>query len=126
MKRFIMAASVTVAGFCSVAHAAVPDNAAVYATEHSKGSMSIAGKDVYTKTFEVMVANLADKEFDLSTLCLKAVAPDHQEFKLDTVDEKLTTGKVKKGQSVKGIAVFASDNAAVQQTALVKLTDDCK
>lgn len=126
MKRFIMAASVTMVGFCCAANAAVPDNAAVYSTEKSKGSMSIGGKDAYTKSFEVVVANLSDKDVDLSTLCLKAVAPNQQEFKLDTVDEKLTKGLVKKGQQVKGVAVFASDNAAVQQTALIKLTDDCK
>lgn len=126
MKHIIMAASVTMAFFCCAANAAVPDNVAVYSTEQSKGSVSIGGNDVYTKTFEVVVANLADKEIDLSKLCLKASSPDHQEFKLDTVDEKLTKGTVKQGQSVKGIALFSSDNAAVQQAALIKISDDCK
>lgn len=126
MKPFIMAALVAMAGSGFTANAAVPDNAAVYATEQSKGSLSIGGRDAYTKTFEVVVANLSDRAIDLSTLCLRAIAPDHQEFTPDTLDEKLTKSVVKKAQSVKGAAVFASDNAAVLQAALIKLTDDCE
>ncbi|ADP10411.1 DUF4354 family protein [Erwinia pyrifoliae] len=126
MKLIIMAASVAMAGFCFSANATVPDNAAVYSTEQSKGSISAGGKDTYTKTFAVVVANLSDKDVDLAKLCLRAIAPDHQEFKLDTVDEKLTKGTVKKGQRVKGVAVFASDNAAVHQAALIRLSDDCE
>ncbi|CCP04534.1 hypothetical protein BN439_3511 [Erwinia amylovora Ea644] len=126
MKLIVTAASVAMAGFCFSAHATVPDNAAVYSTEQSKGSLSTGGKDTYTKTFAVVVANLSDKDFDLAKLCLRAIAPDHQEFKLNKVDEKLTKGTVKKGQPVKGVAVFASDNAAVQQAALIRLSDDCE
>lgn len=126
MKLFMMAASVFMVGICFTANASAPDNSAVYATEQSKGSVSIGGKDAYTKTFEVTVANVSDKDFDLSKLCLKAISPDHQEFKLDTVDKNLTEGMVKKGQHVKGAAVFSSDNAAVLQAALIKLTDDCE
>lgn len=126
MKHFIMAASAIVSGFCFTANATAPDNVVVYSTEKSKGSISSGDKYAYTKSFEVVVANLSDKDFDLSTLCLKAFTPNQQDFKLDTVDEKLTKGMLKKGQQVKGMAVFASDNAAVQQTALIKLTDDCK
>ncbi len=47
---------------------------------------------------------------DLSKLCLKAYSPDKKEYKLDTVDEVLTSDSLKEGKPVKGIAVFASEN----------------
>lgn len=126
MKAFTIILSSALAGFCFTASAANPDNVAVYATEQSQGSMSIGGKDAYTKTFEVAVAKLSGDSIDLSKLCLKAYSPDNKEFKLDTVDEKLSAGTLKEGELVKGIAVFASKNDAVFKAALVKISDDCK
>lgn len=126
MKISTMAASLALAGFCFAANAAPPKNIAVYATEKSTGSISIGGKDAYTKTFDVALAKLPGDDIDLSTLCLKAYSPDNQAFKLDTVDEALTTGSLKEGKLVKGIAVFAADSAAVYSAALVKITDDCQ
>ena len=71
-------------------------------------------------------AKLSGDSIDLSKLCLKAYSPDNKEFKLDTVDEKLSAGTLKEGELVKGIAVFASKNDAVFKAALVKISDDCK
>ncbi|WP_336819454.1 DUF4354 family protein [Cedecea sp. MMO-103] len=116
----------TLAGFCVAAQAVVPVNVAVYATEKSYGSMSVGGKNSYTKTFDIVVANLSGKDIDLSKLCLKAYSPDHKEFTVDTVDEVLTEGTLKDGKSVKSFAVFASENDAIFKAALIKISDNCK
>ncbi|CDL87840.1 DUF4354 family protein [Xenorhabdus cabanillasii] len=126
MKVSTLVASVALAGFCFTAHASALDNVAVYSTEKSNGSISVGGKNAYTKSFEVAVANLSDKDIDLSKLCLKAYSPDKKEFSLDTVDEDLNQGTLKAGKSVKGIAVFASENDVVHKAALIKISDDCK
>ncbi|MDR6367009.1 DUF4354 family protein [Enterobacter sp. SORGH_AS_0287] len=126
MKVSTVIVSLTLAGFCFAANASIPRNIAVYATEQSQGSISIADKTAYTKSFEVSIAKLSAENVDLSKLCLKAYSPDKKEFKLDTVDEVLTSGFLKEGKPVKGIAVFASENDEVLKAALVKISDDCK
>ncbi|MEX0444887.1 DUF4354 family protein [Xenorhabdus sp. SGI246] len=126
MKVSTLVASIALAGFCFVANASALDNVAVYSTEKSDGSMSVGGKNAYTKSFEVAVANLSGKDIDLSKLCLKAYSPDKKEFRLDTVDEELSQGTLKAGKSVKGIAVFASENDEVHKAALIKISDNCK
>ncbi|MGU5952090.1 DUF4354 family protein [Klebsiella pneumoniae] len=126
MKFSAISASLTLSCFCFVANAATPGNVAVYATEHSQGSVSIGDKTAYTKTFEVSLAKLSGGTVDLSKLCLKAYSPDMTEYKLDTVDEVLTSGSLKEGKPVKGIAVFASEHDDVLNASLVKISDECK
>ncbi|HEI8723198.1 DUF4354 family protein [Serratia marcescens] len=126
MKISTIITSLTLAGFCFAANASTLSNVAVYATEQSRGSVSIGDKTVYTKTFEVSIAKLSADTVALSKLCLKAYSPDNKEFKLDTVDEILTSGFLKEGKLIKGSAVFASENDAVLKAALVKISDDCK
>ncbi|MFT8210205.1 MAG: DUF4354 family protein [Symbiopectobacterium sp.] len=126
MKISAIVASFALVGFCFTANAATLNNIVVYATAQSNGSMSVGDKSAYTKTFEVVVAKLSGKDMDLSKLCLKAYTPDNKAFKLDTVDEALTTGMLKDGKPVKGIATFASEDDAVFKAALVKTSDDCK
>ncbi|MGP2733830.1 DUF4354 family protein [Serratia bockelmannii] len=126
MKFSTIVASLALAGFCFAANASTSDNLAVYATVKDTGSMSIAGKSVYTKTFEVALAKLSGSDIDLSKICLKAYSPDNKEFKLDTVDGELVTGMLATGKMVKGIAVFESENADVLKAAMVKVSDDCK
>ncbi|WP_440864354.1 DUF4354 family protein [Symbiopectobacterium purcellii] len=126
MKVSMIVATMVLAGFSFAANASMPDNIAVYATAQSNGSISIGSKMVYTKSFEVAVVKLSGDDVNLSTLCLKAYSPDNKAFRLDTVDEALTTGILKEGKPVKGIAMFASENATVLDAAVVKITDDCK
>ncbi|QZN97857.1 DUF4354 family protein [Symbiopectobacterium purcellii] len=126
MKVSMIVATMALAGFSFTANASTPDNIAVYATAQSNGSISVGSKMAYTKSFEVAVVKLSGDDVNLSTLCLKAYSPDNKAFRLDTVDEALTTGILKEGKPVKGIAMFASENAAVLDAAVVKITDDCK
>ncbi|MGK0599250.1 DUF4354 family protein [Yokenella regensburgei] len=126
MKLSTVVASAVLAGFSFAANASAIDNVAVYATEKANGSMFVAGKSAFTKTFDVTIANLSSEEVDLSRLCLKAYTADNKVFKLDTVDETLTEGKLKEGKPVKGIAVFASEKEDVMKAGLIKLTADCK
>ncbi|CRY53893.1 MULTISPECIES: DUF4354 family protein [Yersinia] len=126
MKVFTIVASLAVAGFSVAANAVTPSNVAVYATEQSQGSISIGDKNAYTKTFEVALAMLSGEPIDLSKLCLKAYSPANEAFKLDTVDEVLSSGHLKVGKIAKGIAVFASDNDNILKAALVKISGDCE
>ncbi|EMJ5884538.1 DUF4354 family protein [Enterobacter cloacae] len=126
MKISAIVALLTLTGFCFAANASTPSNVAVYATEKSQGSISIGDKTAYTKTFEIVLTKLSADIIDLSNTCLKAYSRDNKEYKLDTVDEVLTSGSLKEGKPVKGIAMFASDNDDVLKAALVKISDDCK
>lgn len=125
MKISIIAAALVLASSGFAANASTVGDIAVYATEKSQGSISIGTKDAYTKTFEIALAKLSGNDIDLSKTCLKAYAKNNQEFKLDTVDEALVSGVLKKGDMVKGIAVFADNNHAVLNAALVKISDNC-
>ncbi|MGL5130729.1 MAG: DUF4354 family protein [Aeromonas popoffii] len=125
MKISIIATALVLAGSGFAANASMVGDIAVYATEKSQGSMSIGTKDAYTKTFEIALAKLSGNDIDLSKTCLKAYAKNNQEFKLDTVDEALASGVLKKGNMVKGIAVFADNNDAILNAALVKISDNC-
>jgi hypothetical protein len=125
MKISIIATALVLAGSGFAANASTVGDIAVYATEKSQGSMSIGTKDAYTKTFEIALAKLSGNDIDLSKTCLKAYAKNNQEFKLDTVDEALVSGVLKKGDMVKGIAVFADNNDAVLNAVLVKISDNC-
>lgn len=126
MKTHTLALSflLTVSGYA--ANAATPESVAVLSTQKATGSLSEGAKIAYTKTFDVTVANLSGKDIDLSTMCLKAYSPENHEFKLDTVGENLTRGILKTGQSVKSTAVFAAQDDAVYQAALIKITDECR
>lgn len=121
----MIVATVALAGFSFAANASTPENIVAYATAQSNGSISVRNKLAYTKSFDVAVVKLFGDDVDLSKQCLKAYSPDNKAFRLDTVDEALTTGILNDGQSVKGIALFASDNPTLLDAALVKITDDC-
>ncbi|EQC02341.1 hypothetical protein K931_20957 [Aeromonas salmonicida subsp. pectinolytica 34mel] len=125
MKIAIIATALVLAGSGFAANASTVGDIAVYATAKSQGSISIGTKEAYTKTFEIALAKLSGNDIDLSKTCLKAYAKNNQEFKLDTVDEALVSGVLKKGDMVKGIAVFADNNDAVLNAALVKISDNC-
>ncbi|ADW76670.1 conserved hypothetical protein; putative exported protein (plasmid) [Rahnella aceris] len=125
MKTHTLALSFLLTIPCYAALAATPENVLVLSTQKVTGSLSVGAETVYTKTFDVTVANLSGKDIDLSTMCLKAYSQEKYEFKLDTVGGVLARGIVKAGQSVKSTAVFAAQDDAVYQATLVKITDEC-
>lgn len=126
MKTSTIIISFILVGLGFAANATEPDNIIVYSTAKSNGSMSVGNQSSYVKTFDVAMANLSNNDIDLSKLCLKAYSPDNEEFYLDTVDETLSSGILKKGKQVKGVAVFSSDNNAISKAALIKISDYCK
>lgn len=117
--------SVALLGVSSAAYARAYDNVAIYSTEKANGSASFGASSVYTKTFDIILSNLTDNEVDLSKVCLKAYAPGNKELRLDTIDEALVSGILKKGQPVKGVAIFSSQDDAISKATLVKLSDNC-
>jgi len=111
---------------CGYACAAIPDSVAVYAVDNGNGSIFIKNNVVYSKSFKVTISNFSEAEIQLDRVCLKAFSPDGERFKLDTVDENLATGRLKRGASVEGGVVFISESASIERATLIKLSDDCK
>ncbi|BAE75781.1 hypothetical protein SGP2_0020 (plasmid) [Sodalis glossinidius str. 'morsitans'] len=58
-------------------------------------------------------------------MCLKAYNGHGKSFKLDTIDDTLTTEKLAPKKTLKGIAVFSSNDESVYDASMVKLSDDC-
>lgn len=85
--------------------AAVPNGVTVFATQKETGCISTAKTSSYTKTFDVTVANLSEKEFDLSKYCFKAVLGS-KEFKVDTIDENLHSKVLKNDESIQKVSLF--------------------
>ncbi|KKI41554.1 DUF4354 family protein [Hafnia alvei] len=125
MKILPVITSLALTCISITACASSPQSIAVYSTEKSKGSISIGNNAIYTKAFEVSLANLSSEKADLSKLCLLAYSPDFKVFKLDTVDENLTSGSLSQQKTVKGIAIFSSDSNAVYDAHLIKISNDC-
>ncbi|ASV33221.1 DUF4354 family protein [Candidatus Hamiltonella defensa] len=125
MRKKIFIASILLAGCCLTAAAKTVDKIIVFSTEKSKGAFSIGRQQTYTKTFDIALSNNSQQDIELSTSCLKAFDSNGKEFKLDTVDEKLIPNKLKKGELVKGIAMFVSDDASVYGANIVRLVKEC-
>ncbi len=125
MRISVAAVLLVLASGSFVANASDSQKIAVFATAGHQGSVSEGVHSYYTKTFDVSLALLSGDSISLSKYCLKAYSPDNREFNLDTVDATLTSGILKKGESVKGFATFTSDSADVLSAAMVKITD-CK
>ncbi len=125
MKISTLFTSFALAGFSFSANTTVPDQLFVYATEKCNGSVSLGDKSAFMKSYTIAIANLTTRNVDLSTLCLRAYSTDNQEFTLDTVDEDLTQGILRRGKSIRGTAVFVSENNAIIKGALIKISDNC-
>lgn len=126
MKNLPFITSLALACISITTYANSLSNIAVYSTEKSTGSITIGNNAIYTKTFEVSLANLTSENVNLSNFCLKAYSPDLKVFKLDTVDESLTSGSLSRQKPVKGIAMFSSDSNAVYNAHLIKISNNCK
>lgn len=109
----------------SVAHATSVDNIAVYAVEKSRGSVSVADQNIYTKSFNVILKNLSEKDISLSDYCIKGVSPDGREFIMSPVKDDILKNTLQAHKTVQGIFSLHGDNISVQKTALLKLSDDC-
>lgn len=125
--RYILTTGIfCIFSFVGLAAAAAIDSVVVYSTQKNDGSTSIGAKSYYTKDFNVSIANLSDKEIDLSSLCLIAYSPDGKAFALDTVSDELAQKKLKPKAMVEGDAVFSSKDSSVYSAAMVKIADSCK
>ncbi|KRP45283.1 protein of unknown function [Pseudomonas libanensis] len=126
MKISSVIASVTLSFITLSAHAKGLDHVIVVSTQKTSGTMSVGEKSAYTQSFEIFLGNLKGRGLDLAGYCLKAYGAEGQEFKLDTVDEVLTVGKLKVGAPVQGMAVFSSVDPSVYQPLMIKLSETCK
>ena len=122
------AMALTLAGLLaapSLGFAAAPDAVMVFARQGDKGSVSVGDKHFRTQAFKVRLVNAAKSEISLKNSCLVAQSAAGQSFRLDTVDEELTTETLA-GATVEGEAIFASEDDAVYGASLVRLSDRCK
>jgi hypothetical protein len=125
MKKIIPIAFMGISNICLGSIGANLNEVVIYATEQSRGSISIGSESAYTKIFLVTIANLSGKDIDLSALCLLAYAPDGDKFDLDTIDKELITGRLESKAIIKGVAAFASQNEKVFSATLVKESQNC-
>lgn len=94
------AMALTLAGLLaapSLGFAAAPDAVMVFARQGDKGSVSVGDKHFRTQAFKVRLVNAAKSEISLKNSCLVAQSAAGQSFRLDTVDEELTTETLKPG-----------------------------
>ncbi|KMT52941.1 DUF4354 family protein [Pseudomonas fildesensis] len=119
-------ASITLSCITFTAHAKSLDHVIVVSTQKSAGTMSVGEKSAYTQSFEISLGNLKGRELDLAGYCLKAYGAEGKEYKLNTVDEVLTVGKLKVGAPVQGMAVFSSVDPGVHKPLMIKLSGVCK
>lgn len=103
----------------------VLDGLVVYSSEESNGSVATSTKWGYTKNLIIAVGNMNDFDIDLSKLCYKAFSPENKQFKLDTIDIKLTKGILKAKQLIKGAVVFYSKTTDIHKSVLIRLSDNC-
>lgn len=126
MKFPALLFTLTCAASPLLVHAALSEKVVVYATETGRGSLATTQQHAYTRAFKVTIANLSEDTLNLADYCLQAQTAEKKTFRLDTVDSALAEGKLAKGDSKKGDAVFASDDAAIFQPMFVTLTDQCE
>lgn len=125
MKGKILLTALAFSSVSMIASAVETDNLVVYSIQQDKGATSLGNQAFYTKSFDVTLANVGDKDADLSKFCLKAYNKHGKPFKLDTIEETLTTGNLLPKKTVKGMAVFASNDESVYDASIVKLSYEC-
>ncbi|EIY5162707.1 DUF4354 family protein [Klebsiella variicola] len=107
------------------AHATSVENIAVYAVEKSRGTVSIAEQHIYTKSFNVILKNLSDKDITLSNYCIKGISPDGREFIMNSIKDNILKNILPAHKISQGLFSLHGNNISVQKVALIKLSNDC-
>ncbi|EDO1767243.1 DUF4354 family protein [Salmonella enterica] len=108
-----------------IAQASVINDVDIYSTEKSTGSFSSGERSVYTKSFEVILKNKANKKISLSGMCLKGLSPDGKAFVLTPADDGLFRKELGPHKTIKGLFFLSSSCISSSRTVLVKLSEDC-
>lgn len=101
------------------------ENVIVYANPDKIGSRTIGDQVYYSKTFNVMLFNATNKAVDLSKGCFQLVSKKDVKAELDTIHEKLITGKLSPNSNVKGFVEFLSENDSIYDAKAVKFKKSC-
>lgn len=126
MKCKILYACVTCL-FSSIANAESPVKGGVlFSIEKTQGSMWTSTKSAYFKSFDAMLLNGGENDIELKDVCYKAYDSIGNAYKLDTIDERLSSGILKAGESISGFYQFSSDGEGVYDASVVKLLRNCK
>lgn len=124
MKKIIVS-SLGVLLAANVYAASPYDTVMVRASQGERSAISVGDKSFYVKSFNVEVLNVGPQPVDLSKVCFKAYDKGGKEFKVDTIDEVLTTGTLKAQGHIKSFIEFASENDGVFDAQIVKLSSKC-
>lgn len=125
MKSNTLMTLMTAIFFSSTAHATPVDNIAVYAVEKSRGSVSVAEQNIYTKSFNIILKNLSERGIPLFDYCVKGISPDGREFIMSPVKDDILKKTLQAHKTVQGIFSLYGNDISIQKTALVRLSDDC-
>lgn len=107
------------------AHATSAEKVAVYAVEKSRGTVSVAEQHIYTKSFNVILKNLSDKDIKLSDYCIKGISPDGREFIMNSIKDDILKNILPAHKTAQAIFSLHGNNISVQKVALIKLSNDC-
>lgn len=102
------------------------DTVIVYSTVRDLSAMAIGNEILYTKAFDVTIANSGEKSLDLSKGCFKAVMPDKTEHSADTIDQALSKGLLKATDHRKSFVAFSSYDESIYKASAVKYLLVCK
>lgn len=95
---------------------AVPDNV----------SATTMGKNVYfTKSFDLLVTNMGQDSVDLSKGCFVGYDKKEQAYKVDIIDEKLTTSQLAGNKPVQGNIGFSAETDEVYNVQFVRFQQEC-
>lgn len=124
MKKIIVS-SLGVLLAANVYAASPYDTVMVRASQGERSAISVGEQSFYVKSFNVEVLNVGPQVVDLAKVCFRAYDKEGKEFKVDTIDEALTTGSLKAQGHIKSFIEFASEDDAVFNAQIVKLTTQC-
>jgi len=127
MRTLIAALSLLTLTIASHAEAS---HVIVHATKESTGSISFGDVASLTAKFNVVISNATAEDIDLEKGCFvlsnDSVAPTEGDvFFTDTIDEKLTKGKLAPNVPVGGFVVFAGENPDILDAHFVHYLPNC-
>lgn len=98
----------------------------IIATPKTQSATSSEDKVFFSQTFDIGVANTGATDINLDKVCFIALGDKGKTFNADTIDQKLTSGLLKSGESVKGFAAFAGSDKSIYDVRIVKASESCK
>ncbi|MGN6448680.1 MAG: DUF4354 family protein [Brucella intermedia] len=87
----------------------------------TRSATSMEDKVYFTQRFDVVIGNVGNSDISLKDVVLVAQGDNGKLFDTDTIEDTLTSGILKPGQSAKGFVAFAYEDKTVYGAWVVKV-----